>query len=183
MTICGRYDHDVQDDLGTELYQTENVPDPDAEEIAAVWPPGTSQGALGGAGAGFGCEGNGSIDGWTSSGPVNEFAELEQLARLSAKSAPRGSIVRMFGLQLVSHLRRGQLTRTKHGTESLKDREWSRTLLSRRYSETMSWGPVTPEVRPKGSQGTSQANTAGVARRPTFASNRIFLGHFRFRSR
>jgi hypothetical protein len=36
MTTCGRYHHDVQDDVGTELYQTENVPDPDAEDMAAV---------------------------------------------------------------------------------------------------------------------------------------------------
>jgi hypothetical protein len=34
-------------------------------------------------------------------GSVSEFAELEQLARLNARSAPRGRIVRMVGLRLL----------------------------------------------------------------------------------
>jgi len=43
--------HAGQGNIGTELYQAENVADPDAEEVAARWPPGASQRVLGGVGA------------------------------------------------------------------------------------------------------------------------------------
>src|SRR5918994_5282089 len=114
----------LADDITCELYQV-----PDEGRYL-----GNSQGEVGS------CTRLGSI-----SGSVSEFAELEQLARLSARSAPRGRIVRMVGLLLLiwisdervgassgseayegvsSHVRRDNLTRTKDGTGSLKDREW-----------------------------------------------------------